>query len=149
MRDAEKGVIVLPLALQERGIIAKKRVRRSFSPFSFPREVRLHKKKEFDLVYEQGKKLFCRDFILFITENEGPLSRLGVTVSKKVSKRANKRNRIKRTIREIFRLNRVQITGSYDLVVVAHKRALELSYHETHEQIIGKLRSKGILRKEQ
>ncbi len=88
------------------------------SPYSFGREHRLAKEKEFQEVFRRGRKLdlgFAAFYIL--TKKEG-LSRFGVVVPKKVDKRATRRNRIKRIYREFFRLNKPLFPKPVDMVVV-------------------------------
>nr|WP_238528387.1 ribonuclease P protein component [Pseudodesulfovibrio mercurii] len=80
---------------------------------------------EFKACYEQGKKHFTRSFILFILKRSspGPGIRLGLTVSKKMG-HAVARNRIKRVVREYFRLHQFDFDLPLDVVVVP-KRNLE------------------------
>nr|WP_286181979.1 ribonuclease P protein component [Desulfovibrio sp. Huiquan2017] len=80
---------------------------------------------EFTACYEQGKKHFTRSFILFILKRSSPEDgiRLGLTVSKKMG-HAVARNRIKRVVREYFRLRQFDFDLPLDVVVVP-KRNLE------------------------
>nr|WP_283816569.1 ribonuclease P protein component [Pseudodesulfovibrio sediminis] len=83
------------------------------------------KSPEFTLCYERGKKHFTKSFILFImkrSEPDGGL-RLGLTVSKKMGN-AVARNRIKRVVREYFRLHQFDFELPLDIVVVP-KRNLQ------------------------
>lgn len=69
------------------------------------KENRLRKKRDFDLVFKKGK-VFKEDFlVLKIAKNNLNKSRFGFIVSQKVSKKAVLRNKIKRKLREIIRLN--------------------------------------------
>ncbi len=81
----------------------------------FPSEFRLKKKADFKRVYESGTKRVGRYFTMFVlpTEKEG---RIGIVVSRKFGK-AVERNRVKRLIREAYRLNRVRFAGM-DIVVI-------------------------------
>jgi ribonuclease P protein component len=73
---------------------------------------------QYKTVLRTGKKLFNPLFLLFILPNHQTQTRLGITVSKKVSKRAVDRNRIKRQMRDFFRLNPL-IGPNCDIVLVA------------------------------
>nr|WP_242012472.1 ribonuclease P protein component [Pseudodesulfovibrio cashew] len=83
------------------------------------------KSPEFTECYERGRKYFTRNFILFVkrrNEGQGGI-RLGLTVSKKMG-HAVARNRIKRVVREYFRLHQFEFYLPLDIVVVP-KRNLE------------------------
>lgn len=85
-------------------------------------EHRLRKRNEFLAGYEHGRRHHTRHFIVFVRphgDSQGPW-RLGITVSGKVGS-AVCRNRIKRLVREYFRLNRELIPAGHDYVVVAKR----------------------------
>ncbi|MBI9080758.1 MAG: ribonuclease P protein component [Pseudodesulfovibrio sp.] len=95
------------------------------SRLAWNKERRLLKSPEFNACYERGRKHFTRSFILFVscrTDNQGTMS-LGLTVSKKMGN-AVARNRIKRVVREYFRLHQYEFELPLDIVVVP-KRNLE------------------------
>jgi ribonuclease P protein component len=95
------------------------------SPLGWPKSRRLPDSKRFGACYDQGRKLFTRHFVLFCLkrdETEGSL-RLGLTVSRKVG-RAVVRNRVRRVLREFFRLHQAMLERPIDIVVVP-KRNLD------------------------
>jgi ribonuclease P protein component len=57
---------------------------------------------------------------------------LGVTVSKKVG-RAVIRNRVKRLVRESFRLSKTHFVDTYDMNIIARAGASDLTFQETNE----------------
>ncbi|MFH1913053.1 MAG: ribonuclease P protein component [Pseudomonadota bacterium] len=89
------------------------------------KERRLLGRPQFAMCYEQGKKHFTRSFVLFIVRRDIGLDglRLGLTVSRKMGN-AVARNRIKRVVREYFRLHQYDFELPLDIVVVP-KRNLE------------------------
>ena len=80
-------------------------------------------------VYQQGVRSYSEHFTIIECKNQTGISRLGITVSKKVGN-AVQRNRIKRLIREYFRLNRSRLSTPRDIVIIAKKDASLLKYQE-------------------
>jgi ribonuclease P protein component len=72
-------------------------------------------------------------------------TRFGVTVSTKTEKRANRRNRIKRLLRELFRLHQHEFKKAVDLVIIARQGAADLTYAEVEKEVLTSLRRKNLL----
>jgi ribonuclease P protein component len=87
----------------------------------FPPEARLRTRAEFDRVFTFGRSVADRRFVLYSRENELGWSRLGLVVGRKVGG-AVQRNRIKRLLREAFRLSKSELPTGQDLVVVVRGR---------------------------
>jgi ribonuclease P protein component len=83
-----------------------------------PKENRLKKKKDFEAVFKKGRGIREGFFYLKTLSNDMEFSRFGFVVSKKISTSAVVRNRIKRKIREFFRLNLGKIKTGLDCVLV-------------------------------
>ena len=95
--------------------------------FPFTKTDRILKHSDFLRISRCGIKLQNRYFVvLFCHGRFKKRTRLGVTVSKKVGN-AVERNRIKRILREYFRLNRHKITGCWDINIIAKKEAAGLT----------------------
>jgi ribonuclease P protein component len=94
--------------------------------FSFKKEDRILKRAEFVDLSRSGRKLQNDCFIAFFKPGRLDRSRLGITVTRKVGKAAQ-RNRIKRLVREYFRLNRQHLNQNWDINIVAKKKAADLS----------------------
>jgi ribonuclease P protein component len=62
-----------------------------------------------------------------LKENRLGVTRLGVTVTKRIGCAA-KRNRIKRLVREYFRLHKARFPQGYDVVIAAKKDANKLDF---------------------
>ena len=62
-------------------------------------------------------------------------SRLGITVSRRVGN-AVERNRIKRRVREFFRLNRERLQPTQDILVIARVGAKALGYTEIESELL-------------
>jgi ribonuclease P protein component len=72
---------------------------------SLPKNYLLRKKSEYDNVYQHGKRVHGENFSLILLPNNSEHNRLGISIHGQL-KGAAKRNRIKRVIREFFRLNK-------------------------------------------
>nr|WP_269434683.1 ribonuclease P protein component [Desulfosarcina alkanivorans] len=90
------------------------------SRLTFTKEDRIRTTAQYRVMSRKGKRHYSDHFVFVFQNNHLSRSRLGITVSKKVGK-AVTRNRIKRTIREYFRLNRSLLAGRLDINVIARK----------------------------
>ena len=96
-------------------------------PHSFPKTYRLLRRNEFRRVYEEGRRRSAPLCTVFFRSNGLALSRLGVTVPRAVGN-AVLRNRVKRRVREVFRLNRESIAVGWDMVVNPRKEAATVPF---------------------
>jgi len=88
---------------------------------AFPRTARILTGAGFERVFKAGRRTALPPLALHVLADDGP-ARLGLVVSRKVDKRAVQRNRIKRVVRDVFRLTRAQLEpGAY--VVLARPPA--------------------------
>ena len=94
--------------------------------FSFKKDDRILKRSEFLDLTRSGRKLQNDCFIAFFKPGRFDSPRLGITVTRKVGKAAQ-RNRIKRLVRDYFRLNRQHLNQNWDINIVAKKKAADLS----------------------
>ena len=88
--------------------------------YKYTQAHRLKEADEFSSVFLFRKVRFGTYFKIHYKPNELPNSRLGLIVSKKIHKRANKRNYMKRVIRELFRLYAPEF-NNYDIIVRVQK----------------------------
>ena len=94
-----------------------KTVERNF----FPKNERLYLQNDIDMLFTKGRSFVCYPFrivYLLITENDSTHSDIALLVSipKKHIKLAVKRNRIKRFVRESFRLNKNTIINHFKMI---------------------------------
>ena len=94
--------------------------------------VRIKKHTDFVEMRNTLTKAFTKSFVLQVLTNDKQITRIGFTVSKKLSKLAVVRNRLRRQMREIVRLSpNVQIKyPSHDLVLIARNEALNRDYSQ-------------------
>ena len=96
---------------------------------SFEKKERVRKRKNYLNSYQRGVRVHSNNFTVILNPNPSGEKRLGVTVSKKVGN-AVKRNRIKRLLREFFRLNKDGLPDSKDMVIIAKKDVSSLKYQD-------------------
>jgi ribonuclease P protein component len=89
---------------------------------TYPAARRLRRKREFDELYARGKRLGNSHFGMTVCANELGLARLGMAVASKPFGGSVPRNRIRRLIRESFRLRQHDLPA-VDLVVSARPGA--------------------------
>lgn len=82
--------------------------------------VPLKKNYEFGQVYKRGRFFVSKFLVLYILRNNTGRNRIGITISKKVGKSV-RRNRVKRLIRENFRMVEMDLKKGYDMVFVSRK----------------------------
>lgn len=87
---------------------------------SFKRKERLLSKKDFLKIRKKGIKLLTGSFIVFALNNDYGFNRLGIAVSARVGNSV-KRNKIKRLLREFFRLNKNTFPKSTDIFISVKK----------------------------
>jgi ribonuclease P protein component len=101
------------------------------------RKNRLTNNSEFQQVYNQGRSFAGSYVVLYVKKNRMEHTRFGFTVSKKIGN-AVERNRIKRIMREICRLNLERFAEGYDLIFVARRKIKGISYRLVEHEM-GKL----------
>lgn len=103
--------------------------------FRFPKSHRLLTKREFATAFEARRSVRDNRFVAHYCPNGLPFGRLGLAVSRKVG-RAVVRNRVKRLVREAFRLNQDAFAG-WDLVIVPNGRSDDLTIESVTESLLG------------
>lgn len=86
---------------------------------------RILKRYEYLNLSKYGKRAHSKYFIAVFIKSRLNRNRLGITVTKKVGNAAT-RNRIKRLIREYFRLNKHSLRGFWDVNIIAKKEVSEV-----------------------
>ena len=86
--------------------------------------------------------------VLYARRNRTQTNRVGITVSKKLGK-AHIRNRVRRRLREVYRLHEDQFQTGWDIVVVARSKAIDAPFEQLVRGYLNLARKAGILRTEE
>lgn len=84
-------------------------------------------------------------FVLYARPNRLETNRVGITVSKKLG-HAVVRNRVRRRLREVYRLNEEQFQAGWDIVVVARSRCIDADFGSITKAYLALAAKAGILK---
>lgn len=104
--------------------------------FGFPKERRLRRPPEFQAVHAEGRRCADGFFTATLRLNDRGAARLGLAVSLKATGNAVARNRVRRLVRESFRLH-LQSLPPVDIVVAARSRVREASARDLQASLAG------------
>ena len=104
-------------------------IRQGRTKFGFARASRLRRSSEFKLVRESGKSWTGTYLVLKALNRGAGLARVGVITTRRLGN-AVVRNRVRRRMREIFRLNQHQIREGYWIVTIARASSAFAAYQE-------------------
>ena len=109
-----------------------------------PRSRILKKKKDFQAVYSRGKSYANRFLVLYVFRSNGFQGKVGFAAGKKLGN-AVKRNRIKRLLRESYRMHQSEIEEGVSLLLVGRKAALAVKCQELEKAFLAVGRKAGIM----
>ncbi|NOX97948.1 MAG: ribonuclease P protein component [Nitrospirae bacterium] len=137
------------------------------SSFSFKKAERLRRKVDFERIFSQGRRFRESHFRFYVLDRTlkslpcpgkrtGPAriiagagekeNRIGFIVGKRaVDKAAVRRNRVRRHLKEAYRLNKSRLKAGRDLVVVAEKGAVGLSFPEVQRELLQLFGKAGLI----
>lgn len=99
----------------------------------------------FRRLYRSGKNAANRYLVLYCRGNGSQENRVGITVNAKLA-HAVQRNRVRRQLREIYRLHEQAFKPGHDLVVVVRSRAIGAPYRKLEEAYLALAAQLGLLR---
>jgi len=91
---------------------------------------KIQKKKEVDELFKKGRSSFDKFLGVKVLKTQNKINRFVIVVSTKVSKKAVERNRLKRQINEVVRLNLKRLEVGYDFFILALPPISQKNYHE-------------------
>lgn len=101
----------------------------------FPQSKRLKLKRHFDYLIENKKKISSQNFLIYYTECLEPERKIAFSVSKKISKFAYVRNKIRRQLKEVFRVNQHYINKRYDMLIIAKQTVINASFKDKENDL--------------
>ena len=117
----------------------------SLNKHGLAKDFRLRLKKDFGDVFKNGKKAAHGGLVMWHRLTAGENPRMGLSVSAKLGS-APKRNRVKRLLREVFRLNRQKITPGAAFVISPRESAQLKDFNSTEKIVLELWRKAGILK---
>ena len=119
---------------------------------TFPKSEHLRYGHEFRGLYRDGRRaegsrivLYAREWNPAETPAPGPVRRLGVVTSRRVGN-AVARNRARRLMREVYRLNKHKLKDHVELIMIARPSIKGKSYQEVESDALRLFRAAAILR---
>jgi len=109
------------------------------------RALRLRKSSEFQRVRQQGRSITSRLLTLAWMPNDVAQLRIGFVVSKRISKRAVDRNKVKRLLAEALRPSLGEFSPGWDIVFSARKDTLTADLRTLEQDIPALLRRARLL----
>ncbi len=128
-----------------RAIIDSPGVLGSSVPLSYPAKARIKKREDFVRLQEGGNKASARNLLLIYLPSSLSESRFGIVVTRRLDQRAVVRNRVRRKIREVLRLNRSRLKGSFDILIIARRGIESCTFQEIEKQILDLMRREKCL----
>lgn len=108
--------------------------------------ISLKRNRDFVRLYHSGKSAASRELALYCRKNRTSENRLGITVSSKIGN-AVTRNRVRRRIKEAYRLNESLFRQGFDIVVVARSRSAQSGFESLLAALLSSAGRCGLLLK--
>ncbi len=95
----------------------------------------LRKNRQFQFVYKNGRSYANKYLVMYVKENGLGMNRIGISVSKRVGNSVV-RHRVKRLIKESYRLHENVFNSGLDMVIVARERTREADFYEIEKSLL-------------
>lgn len=115
--------------------------------YKLPKKRILRKNKEFQKVYRYGHSYADRYLVLYVFSSPAEGPKVGFAAGKKLGN-AVTRNRVKRLLREAYRLNQDMLKSRHCLLLVGRKAATDVKYSVIEKSFRSLARKARILRHE-
>ena len=112
----------------------------------FLKSERLKSSKDFKAVFQQCRKLEDKNLAFYVQFSKGDagLRKFGVSLSRALGK-AYLRNRLKRRLREIYRVEKEKFRGGYQVILVPRRGSVDRPFGEIRESFLSLATRAGLL----
>ena len=104
----------------------------------------LTKNHEFRRIYNKGKNAASKYVVVYCMRNGKDKNQLGITVSTKLGG-AVERNRIRRRLKEIYRINEHSLRIGYNIVIVARLKSRYAGWNELESSVLSLFEKLGLM----
>ena len=111
------------------------------------RAVTLKENYEFRRLYQRGASAVGGGMVVYCRKNRLDHNRLGITASVKLG-HAVVRNRARRRLREVYRLNSPRLRQGYDIILVARSRTVTADWKDLNDTFLRLCRKLDLLEEE-
>lgn len=111
-----------------------------------PRNRRVTRTKDWGQLHRFGRPYFCPEFVLKIRKNEAKITRFGIIVGTKVSKKATIRNLIKRRLRAIVSNEKSVIKDGFDIIIITKQPAVSADFSGLKAEVLRLLKAAKALK---
>ena len=112
--------------------------------FCMKKTISLKNTRQFKAVYDERKAKSDNNIIVFIRKNDLNINRLGISVSKKVGNSVV-RHRLKRLIKESYRLHENMFNSGLNIVVIARVGAGKADFHQIESALLHVMRLHNVI----
>ena len=104
----------------------------------------LKSNRDFRTVYKSGRSFANKYLVVYLLENNTDRNRLGISVSKKVGNSVV-RHRLKRLIKESYRLHENMFNSGLNIVAIARVGANKADFHTIEDALLHVLRLHNVI----
>lgn len=115
--------------------------------YTLPKKIIVKQNSDFQKIYHHGRSLANRNMVLYFCKVFHPSCRVAFAAGKKLGN-AVTRNRVKRLLREVYRLHRHELDDTYCVLLVGRAAAVDIKSTELEKSFCSLCRRAGILKKE-
>ncbi len=106
------------------------------SRYGFSRAMRLVRERDFQHVLRTGSRARSTNLLVAVAPNGLEHSRLGISIGKRIEKSAVRRNRLRRMVREAFRLSYAELPRGLDILVMAAEPKIQFELQATRAELV-------------